>query len=275
MSLKPRLAVIHYLNTLPLVWGMLHGKERDVFALSFSTPAACAELLKAGEVDIGIIPVIEYQRIPDLVVVPEIAIASRKRVRSLLIFSKCDIREARSVALDTSSRTSVAVTKILFAEYYKTQPRFNDCAPDLDSMLRYHDAALLIGDAAMRAPQQNLLVYDLAEQWHEFSGKPLVMAVWAVRRAVADRVSSRTFFDSCAYGMAHLDEIIQSESRRSGWTEEDIREYFTSDLDYSMSEENLSGLNLYFDLAKKLNLIDERREFEFLPSDVLGRIESR
>lgn len=264
MSQKPRLAVIHYLNTLPLVWGMLHGKERDVFDLSFSTPSACAESLKRGEVDIGIIPVIEYQRIPDLVVVPEIAIVSRERVRSLLIFSKGDIREAKTIALDTSSRTSVTVTKILFSEYYKTMPKFDGCAPDLDSMLRYHDAALLIGDAAMRASAKNLLVYDLAEQWHEFSGKPLVMAVWAVRRAVANRVSAKTFFDSRADGMAHLEEIIRGESNRSGWTPEDIREYFTKDLDYSMSSDSLAGLDLFFDLARKLGLIQQRREFEFL-----------
>lgn len=264
MSDKPRLAVIHYLNTLPLVWGMLHGNEQGAFDLSFSTPSACAESLKRGAVDIGIIPVIEYQRIPDLLVVPEIAIVSRQRVRSLLIFSKCDIREAKTVALDTSSRTSVAITRILFSEYYKTRPRFDECAPDLDSMLRYHDAALLIGDAAMRASQKGLLVYDLAEQWHEFSGKPLVMAVWAVRRAVADRVSPRTFFDSRAFGMAHLEEIIRSESSRSGWTEEDIREYFTKDLDYSMTDDSMAGLNLYFDLAQNLGLIDQRRKFEFL-----------
>ncbi len=265
MSTQPRLAVIHYLNTLPLVWGMLHGPQRDVFDLSFSTPSACAEALKRNEVDIGIIPVIEYQRIPDLLVVPEIAIVSRQRVRSLLIFSKKDIREARSVALDTSSRTSVAVTKILFSEYYQTRPKFSDCAPDLDSMLRYHDAALLIGDTAMRANPKNLLVYDLAEQWHEFSGRPLVMAVWAVRQPVADRVSAKTFFDSRSYGFEHLEEIIESESNRSGWTREDIREYFTQDLDYSMSPDSLAGLGQFFDLARKLNLIDQRKELEFLP----------
>jgi chorismate dehydratase len=199
-----------------------------------------------------------------LLVVPEIAIVSRQRVRSLLIFSKCDIREARTVALDTSSRTSVAVTKILFAEYYKTNPRFDDCAPDLDSMLRYHDAALLIGDAAMRANSKSLLVYDLAEQWHEFSGKPLVMAVWAVRRAVRERISAKTFFDSRAYGFAHLEDIVESESNRSGWTPKDIREYFTQDLDYSMSDESVAGVNLYFELALKNGLIEARRDFEFL-----------
>ncbi|MDD5541979.1 MAG: menaquinone biosynthesis protein [Acidobacteriia bacterium] len=267
MSHKPRLAVIHYLNTLPLVWGMLHGNEQGVFDLTFSTPSACAEALKRGEVDIGIIPVIEYQRIPDLVVIPEIAIVSQKRVRSLLIFSKCDIREAKTVALDTSSRTSVAVTKVLFGEYYKTHPRFDDCAPDLDSMLRYHDAALLIGDAAMRAQPKNLLVYDLAEQWHEFSGKPLVMAVWAVRRAVADQVSAKTFFDSRAFGMEHLDEIIRSESNRSGWTEEDIREYFTQDLDYSMTSDSVAGVELFFQLAQKHQLITQSRPFTFLSAD--------
>lgn len=267
MSDKPRLAVIHYLNTLPLVWGMLHGNERGVFDLSFSTPSACAESLKRGEVDIGIIPVIEYQRIPDLMVVPEIAIVSRQRVRSLLIFSKCDIREAKTVALDTSSRTSVAVAKILFAEFYKTQPQFDDCAPDLDSMLRYHDAALLIGDAAMRAQPNHLLVYDLAEQWHEFSGKPLVMAVWAVRRAVVDRVSVKPFFDSRAFGMAHLDEIIRSESQRSGWTQEDIREYFTQDLDFSMTPDSVAGVELFFQLAQKHQWIARCRPFEFLSAN--------
>jgi chorismate dehydratase len=147
---KLRISVVQYLNTSPLVWGFTHGLLAGKYELSFTVPSQCAEALRAGDVDIAIIPAIEYQRIDDLVILPDLAIASKRRVRSLLLISKVPIAEARSIALDRSSRSTQALTKILCVRHWKIAPEFREAAPDLGAMLAENDAALLIGDPALR-----------------------------------------------------------------------------------------------------------------------------
>jgi predicted solute-binding protein len=147
---KLRISVVQYLNTSPLVWGFTHGLLAGKYDLSFTVPSQCAEQLRAREVDIAIIPAIEYQRIDDLVILPDLAIASKRRVRSLLLISKVPIAQARSIALDRSSRSTQALTKILCARHWQIAPQFQEMAPDLAAMLAQNDAALLIGDPALR-----------------------------------------------------------------------------------------------------------------------------
>lgn len=154
---KLRISVVQYLNTSPLVWGFTHGLLAGKYDLSFTVPSQCAEQLRAGDVDIAIIPAIEYQRIDDLVILPDLAIASKRRVRSLLLISKVPIAPAgesqngpRSIALDRSSRSTQALTKILCARHWQISPQFQEMAPDLGEMLAANDAALLIGDPALR-----------------------------------------------------------------------------------------------------------------------------
>ncbi len=147
---KLRISVVQYLNTSPLVWGFTHGLLAGKYDLSFTVPSQCAEQLRAGDVDIAIIPAIEYQRIDDLVILPDLAIASKRRVRSLLLISKVPIAAARSIALDRSSRSTQALTKILCARHWQIAPQFQEMPPDLPAMLAANDAALLIGDPALR-----------------------------------------------------------------------------------------------------------------------------
>ena len=154
---KLRISVVQYLNTSPLVWGFTHGLLAGKYDLSFTVPSQCAEQLRSGDVDIAIIPAIEYQRIDDLVILPDLAIASKRRVRSLLLVSKVPIAPAgaaeksiKSIALDRSSRSTQALTKILCARHWQISPQFQEMPPDLPSMLATNDAALLIGDPALR-----------------------------------------------------------------------------------------------------------------------------
>ncbi len=147
---KLRISVVQYLNTSPLVWGFTHGLLAGKYDLSFTVPSQCAEQLRAREVDIAIIPAIEYQRIDDLVILPDLAIASKRRVRSLLLISKVPIAQAKSIALDRSSRSTQALTKILCARHWQIVPQFQEMPPDLPAMLAANDAALLIGDPALR-----------------------------------------------------------------------------------------------------------------------------
>jgi chorismate dehydratase len=207
---KLRISIVQYLNTAPLVWGFTHGPLAGKYDLSFTVPSQCAEALRAGESDIAIIPAIEYQRIDGLVMLPDLAIASKRQVRSLLLVAKRLIGEVQSIALDSSSRSTQALTRILCADRWHIAPQFFEASPDLHAMLRDADAALLIGDPALRLAVQldglarrdengvlvcsgdavglpgaeTLHVYDIVEEWQRSTGLPAVLAAWAARDGV-------------------------------------------------------------------------------------------
>jgi len=150
MVSKLRISVVQYLNTAPLVWGFTNGPLRGKYDLSFTVPSQCAEDLRAGRADVAIIPAIEYQRIPGLAILPDMAIASKNQVRSLLVVAKQPMEQVRTFALDSSSRSTQALTRILCAEKWHIAPQFAEALPDLPEMLESADAALLIGDPALR-----------------------------------------------------------------------------------------------------------------------------
>ena len=178
-----RISAISYLNTAPLMWDFEHAHAGDNFDLSYTSPSACAAALREGTADIGIIPSAAYALIPNLAAIPGVAIAARRAVRSILLVSKFPLDEVRTVALDSSSLTSVALTKVLFTKYYGGGRSFSAMKPDLAAMLQQHDAALLIGDPALQVDRSRYLTLDLAEEWIRLTGKPFVFAFWGVRRA--------------------------------------------------------------------------------------------
>src|SRR5215472_11708483 len=169
-----RISAINFLNTAPLMWDFEQGERalelRKHFQLSYTVPSHCAEQLQAGAADIGIIPVAAYTTIPDLVVIPDVAIASKNAVRSILLISKVPVEKIRNVATDDSSRTSAALVEILLRKYIGIEPGFTRQRPALEEMLKWHDAALLIGDPALQANTAGYQVYDLAEQWQRWTG---------------------------------------------------------------------------------------------------------
>src|SRR5260370_40326922 len=168
---KLRISIVQSLNTAPLVWGFTNGPLRGKYDLSFTVPSQCAEQLRTGKVDVAIIPAIEYQRIPDLVILPDMAIASKKQVRSLLIIAKKPIEQVKTFALDASSRSTQTLTRILCAEKWRIAPEFVEASPDLGAMLQQADAALLIGDPALR-----LAVGIEKERWRGAEGQTICQA---------------------------------------------------------------------------------------------------
>ncbi len=176
-----RISAISYLNTAPLMWDFEHGAAGRQFHISYTIPSACAQALEAGTADIGIIPAAAYALIPGLKILPDVAIASRRAVRSILLVSKVPVEKIRTVALDTSSMTSVALTKVLFEKWRGGGRTFTPMGPDVEKMLAQHDAGLLIGDPALQIDRTRYLTLDLAEEWIRFTGKPFVFAFWAIR----------------------------------------------------------------------------------------------
>ena len=260
-----RVAAVSYLNAVPLVWGLVHGPHRHLFQVEFNQSAAqCADALRDGETDAGIIPSIEYQRIPNLQIVPGLSISSSGPVRSVLLISRIPVEQISSVALDTSSRTSVCLVQILLQRHYRIAPRYLPHAPDLEGMLRECDAALMIGDPALAADFPGLRVYDLAEEWRAMTGLPFVFAFWAVRAEAATPELIQPFQESAAYSFAHLDEIARAEIARTGLPEWMVRAYLTTNIDFTLGDKNLTGLRCFYALAQELGLTNGNRPLEFV-----------
>lgn len=267
-SRKFRLSIIDYLNAAPLNHGFKHGLGYEHFHLQFHVPSACADKLRDGEVDAGLISSIEYLRIPDLRIVPGLCIASPKRVRSVVILSKVPPEDIRTLALDTSSRTSVVLGQLLLRERYGVTPAITDMGPDLDAMLQENDAALLIGDQAMRSRRDGLLVLDLAEEWHEWTGLPFVFALWTVRADAPELTApggvAPFFHKSLEIGTAKLPDIVEEARRTIGWTRLELNEYLTQNISYHLGEAERESLALFFEKAVRHGFAPENRPLRFL-----------
>lgn len=262
------LSIIDYLNAAPLNYGFKHGLGFEHFHMKFHTPSVCADQLRAGEADAGLISSIEYLRIPGLRVVPGLCIASPRRVRSVVILSRVPPEEIRTLALDTSSRSSVVLGRILLRERYGVDPEIADMGPDLAAMLSRHDAALLIGDPAMRARREGLLVLDLAEEWHAWTGLPFVFALWTVRAEAPELPVpggvAPFFHRSLELGRQHLPEIIDDAWRATGWTKLELQEYFTENIGYRLGEAERESLDLFFDKAARHGFAPTPKPLAFL-----------
>ena len=261
----PRIAASSYLNTAPLIWSFIHGAQRDAVDLFTDTaPARCAEMLARAEVDAALVPVIEYQRGADIAIVPDVCVGSRTAVRSVVLATKRNnLKKVRRVALDDSSRTSVALVKIIFQEFLGFEPEWQSSPPDLAAMLAHNDAALIIGDPAMKIPRDQFQVYDLATLWHDYTGFGFVFAMWMVRRSAADRVRAIDFAAARDEGLANLDEISASQEGQTGLSPAEVKDYLTKNIVFQMDEELKNGLELYFELASKLRLVENEKPLRF------------
>jgi chorismate dehydratase len=278
---KLRISIVQYLNTAPLVWGFTNGPLQGKYDLSFTVPSQCAEAVRGGAADIAIIPAIEYQRIDDLVVLRDLAIASKERVRSLLLIAKRPIEQVRRIALDQSSRSTQALTRILCAEHWKIRPELFETPPDVRAMLEQADAAMLIGDPALRISiavegdgrsgqdgqmicqagtlgitgDEILYVYDLVGEWKRFAGLPAVLAIWAARRDAVTPEVAADFAASRDFGMEHIAEICREAARELELPALKLESYLRENIDFTLGAENQRGLELYFQKAARLGLI--------------------
>jgi chorismate dehydratase len=258
-----KLSVVQYLNTAPLVWGMLHGEQKGKFEMQFTTPAACADALKARQVDAGIIPSIEYQRLDKVQIVTGMSIAAKGEVKSVLLLSKVPFAKISTVATDNSSRTSAALLRILMRKFYSKWITVTPHAPRPDKMLERADAALVIGDVALTFAGQVADVYDLGAEWKRLTGLPFVFALWVGHDDRNLQKRQPEFAASLAYGLAHVDDIAAEYAPKLGMTPEAVKVYLTQNVDYSLDEENRKGLRLFYKLAHEAGIIPAERELYF------------
>ncbi len=260
-----RVGIVDYLNSWPLAWSFLTGRyDAARFEPVYLAPAALADRLAGGELDVGLLPSIELQRIPGLAVVPGLAIAATHEVKSVLLVCRRPVVELRRVAVDENSRTSVALVRIVLGDGHGVAPQLVSAAPDLESMLETADAALLIGDPALRARPRGLLVLDLAAEWRALTGYPFVFAVWAARQGLDAGDLAPALESSLALAQAELAAVVERGARQLGLDRGSVHDYLTSSLCYRLGEAELAGLAEFHRRAHAHGLSREPTPLRFL-----------
>ncbi len=258
-----RIGAVSYLNARPLTWA-LH-RRPDQWDVRYDLPSACARRLHAGEVDLGLIPSIEYLERPDYRLVPGVGIGSRGAIRSVAIYTRRDIGDVRSIALDTSSRTSVALVKVLCARRFGIRPDFQPHHPSLEAMLASADAALVIGDPALELDPSDYGVgkIDLGSEWTELTGLPFVYAAWTGRPEVLDEAGVQALQAAQAAGVTEAAAIAAEYAQGRPGIQALAESYLRDNVRYAMGPDETAGLQLFLDWAAELGIGPARRAVTF------------
>ena len=262
-----RLGVVSYLNTRPLVHAFESKKLVHSFDLVYDIPSRCAERLRSRETDVALIPSVELARSPEPYdIVPNVGISSIGPVRSVLLILKRDPDKVRSLALDTSSRTSAALSRIVLEKAYGCRPETFEHAPDPERMLARADAALLVGDPALHLELDGYRTMDLGKAWAEMTGLPFVYACWTGRSGALDPGEARSLFEAKEIGVREIPEIATAFAQSHPQPASFYSGYLSRNIHYDLGEGEIVGLNRFHAYAHELGLIERVPEIGFYPS---------
>jgi chorismate dehydratase len=270
MAQKSRVKVgaVSFLNTKPLIYPFLDDSQfpgSEAIELSLAVPSRLAIELKDGDLDVGLIPIIEYFRADiEYRIIRGISICSRGPVLSIQLLSRVPIPAIRSVALDTSSRSSRALVQILLAEEYNLDPEFHSCPPTIDPQEAETDAMLLIGDAALRRLGATDYALDLGAKWKTLTGLPFVYACWVARGEIELGQVPQTLLNAKEDGIKKISEIVRIESPKLGFPETLCRDYLTKHICYELSESEIAGLKKFYEFAVKYDLAQPDVKLRFV-----------
>ncbi len=272
-----RVGAVSFLNTKPLIYPLLNEEIETDIALTVDSPSWLALLLSRGEIDVGLISIIEYFRAnpshAPYFILPDISIASHGPVRSIQLFSRVPIHKIQRIALDTNSRSAITLLKILLAEKYQISPMFIMCRPTVNPKTALHnrqdapfDAVLLIGDTALRHLGTTEYNMDLGEAWYKLTGLPFVYACWVARKEADLGDLPQVLLESKARGITQIPEIARIEARKLGLSEPLCLDYLQHHIKYDLKEPEIAGLELFYKYAVKNDLAPPCRSISFKPS---------
>jgi chorismate dehydratase len=277
---KPRVGHIQFLNCVPFYWGLVHSGALMDLELVKDTPERLSEQLIAGDLDIGPITLVEYLRHPEgLVLLPDLAVGSDGPVMSCNLVSQLPFADLdrQRVALGSTSRTTVQLARLVLREQYGANPDYFSCPPDLAQMMQEAAGGVLIGDPALRAmlydgPRLGLRVLDLGGAWKDWTGLPMVFAVWAVRRDFLaahpelTREVHEAFLHSISLAMAEVDKVAAQAARWESFDAQTLERYFTT-LDFSFGERQLAGVREFARRVAGQIGVDPQVPIELLAAD--------
>lgn len=258
-----RLGAVGYLNARPLTWALDRSPER--WTIRYDVPSVCADLLHRGEIDLGLVPSIEYLSADDYLFVPGVGIGSRGPVASVALYARVPVEQIRHIALDTSSRTSVALIKVLCHRRFRIRPEFVSHGPDLAAMIRNHDAGLLIGDPALEADHaaHGLHKIDLGQEWTAMTGLPFVYAAWTGRAGAIDADGVRALQVAQDEGARSPDAIAAEYAQGDAARTARAAAYLRDNVRYGLGSQEAAGLQLFLDYAAELGLASRKRALDF------------
>ena len=258
-----RLGAVGYLNARPLTWALDRAPER--WQIRYDVPSVCSALLDAGEVDLGLVPSIDYLQAADYRLVPGVGIGSRGPVASVALFARTPIEAVRRIALDTSSRTSVALVKVLCHHRFHIEPQFVPHGPDLGAMTRESDAALLIGDPALEAEPSPLGLHkiDLGAEWTAMTGLPFIYAAWTGRAGAVTSSDVHLLQEAQEEGARSTTAIAAEYGRGNAAATARAAAYLRDNVRYGLGPEEVAGLQLFLDYAADLKAARRHRRLEF------------
>ena len=251
MHPKPiKISAVSYANTYPFLYGIDQKLKSLNIELSMDVPAVCAEKLINREVDLGLIPVAKLSEVSEAHIISNYCIGAVGNVKTVLLMSKCPLDEITSVFLDSESRTSVNLVKVLAKKYWKKNWEWQN-APSIFPESKKHKSIVLIGDKTYNYRKEYPYIYDLSQAWYDFSGKPFVFAAW-----VANRKLSKDFIDdfnqALSYGLQNIDTAINVYANVN--QREELKDYLTNYISYELDNEKKEGMELFLSYMKELNL---------------------
>lgn len=251
-----KIGSVPYLNAKPLVWGL------DPQTVIYEVPSKLTSMLEEGEIAAGMVSSVACFLNPDLKIAPGMSISCIGPAESVKLFHKEGLESIQTVALDTSSLTSVLLAKIILNERYGLCPEFIDMPPNLDEMLAKCDGAVTIGDTTMQCPQGKWREMDLGSEWHDLTGLPFVFAVWAVNPNLAEPDLVDTLLRSKEHGLKSLDEISESEAKRLNLPFEVCHHYLSEIMNYDLTDRHIEALNLFRSKAGEHGFISGSHDLE-------------
>jgi chorismate dehydratase len=271
-DLRLRIAAIRFLNPAPLMWDFDHPPLNEELAkryrIDWMLPSECADRLASGAADLGLVPIASLARNPHLRILPGCTIASKDYVRSLLLVRRAaqPLDTIRTVAADTASRTTVTYARLLFRKWNNAAAQFIPMAADLDTMLEQTDAAVVIGDPALMALEEQanrhertgeeLVYHDLAHEWRSLTGLPFISAVWAAQEGI-DLGIAEDMICSRDHGMANVDALVAEWSRKMPVSASTIHTYLTENIHYVLDEECIEGMSAFYRMAAEAGVLPQ------------------
>ncbi len=274
----PRISASSYSNTAPLIWSFLYGSNRGKYEVILdNAPSRSAELLAQKRVDAALVPVIAYQFLDDIRLIPNVCVGAKSKVKSVCLVTKGkDLQQVKTVSLDVSSKTSVALTKIIFREFLGFEPVWKDAEPNIESMLNESDCALLIGDPALmsgewgvgsrewKESKSKVRKFDLAELWKSYTNFGFVFAMWMANAEKIESARKIDFASARDEGLQHLNEIISNYQSEISLDYAEFQIYLTDNIAFTIDDSMQKGLELYFNLAHKNELIENLKSLQFV-----------
>ena len=257
-----KVGAVSFLNTKPLIQPILDNQVFNI-DLTLDVPSKIADELRVGTLDVALIPIIEYFRCSDYLILPEISISSRGAVKSIRIFSRKPISECQTIALDTSSRTSRVLTQIVLAEKYNVYPSFVDCPPTVNLESAETDAVLLIGDSALRNIGSAEFEVDLGAVWHDLFELPFVYACWVTRYNTDLGDLPQLLKKAKHIGIDQVQSIASIESSKLGLSRSLCEDYLSNYIYYDLGPQEIEGMTLFYDLAIKHNHVPAGNQIRF------------